>query len=519
MQKITYASLGSLGEEFHLAFDAALNQVRAKLGLPYPLYIDGRSRKTKAGTFADTCPANTQIVLGHFQSGDRADAQKAIAAAKSAFPAWRDLGWQQRNVQLRKAADLMTQRQFEFAALLSLEVGKNRFEAIAEVSEAIDLILYYCRQMEEHNGYEVPLAGVGAEKTRSVLKPYGVWAVIAPFNFPLALATGMAAGALVTGNTVVFKPASDTPFSGLCLYNVLRDAGLPDGVFNFITGRGNIAGEELLVNPDVDGLIFTGSKAVGLSIFGRFGKKFPKPCITEMGGKNPAIVMPSANLDDAAEGVMRSAFGMGGQKCSACSRLYLSKDVYKPFLDLLLEKTKALKIGDPVAKDVFLGPLINAAAVKKYERAVQMGKDEGRIVYGGQMLKTGEFARGYFVEPAIVDKLPKRSRVFQQEFFAPVLAVAEVKSLDEALKLCNASEYGLTAGIFTADEDEQQKFFQDIEAGVTYCNRRGGATTGAWPGVQSFGGWKCSGSSGKAGLGPYYVAQFMREQSQTMVKK
>jgi 1-pyrroline-5-carboxylate dehydrogenase len=193
--------------------------------------------------------------------------------------------------------------------------------------------------------------------------------------------------------------------------------------------------------------------------------------------------------------------------------------VYKPFLDLLLEKTKALKIGDPVAKDVFLGPLINAAAVKKYERAVQMGKDEGRIVYGGRMLKTGEFARGYFVEPAIVDKLPKRSRVFQQEFFAPVLAVAEVKSLDEALKLCNASEYGLTAGLFTADEVEQQKFFEDIEAGVTYCNRRGGATTGAWPGVQSFGGWKCSGSSGKAALGPYYVAQFMREQSQTIVKR
>jgi 1-pyrroline-5-carboxylate dehydrogenase len=518
MEKITYASLGSLGEDFHLTIERALKQVRDKLGATHPMYLEGKAKKSREGTFADTSPADARVLLGRFQLGTRNDAHRAVASARAVFPAWRDLGWQPRVALLRRAADLMAQRQFELAALLSLEVGKNRFEAIAEVSEAIDLISYYCQQMQEHHGYEMPMGGTGAEHTRSVLKPYGVWAVVAPFNFPLALATGMAAGALVAGNTVVFKPASDTPFSGICLYEVLRDAGLPPGVFNFITGPGHTAGNELTSHPDVDGFIFTGSQPIGLKIYHRFARTTPKPCIAEMGGKNPALVMPSANLDAAAEGVMRSAFGMGGQKCSACSRLYLHRDIYQPFMEQLVEKTRALKIGDPTARDTFLGPLINAAAVKKYDGAVRLGKRDGRLVFGGSPLSHGDFARGHFVEPAIVDQAPSDSRLFQDEFFAPMLAVAEIKSLGEAIKLANASEYGLTAGIFTKDEKEQQKFFNEIEAGVAYCNRRGGATTGAWPGVQSFGGWKGSGSSGKSALGPYYVAQFLREQSQTIIK-
>jgi 1-pyrroline-5-carboxylate dehydrogenase len=519
MEKITYASLGSLGEDFHQAFDAALKQLRARLGATHPIFIEGKPIKAKAGTFTDTTPADTRVMLGRFQLGSREDTRKAVASAKAVFPAWSELGWRQRVDFLRKAAELMTQRQFEFAALLSLEVGKNRFEAIAEVSEAIDLILYYCQQIERHDGYEMAMSGTGAEKTRSVLKPYGVWAMVAPFNFPLALATGMAAGALVAGNTIVFKPASDTPWSGLCLYEVLRDAGLPPGVFNFITGPGRTAGGELITNPDVDGFIFTGSKAVGLKIYHHFAQSLPKPCIAEMGGKNPAIVMPSANLFDATEGVLRSAFGMGGQKCSACSRLYLHKDIAKLFMEQLVAKTKTLKIGDPTARDTFLGPLINAAAVRKYDGAVRLGKRQGRLVTGGATLTKGNFSRGFFVEPAIVDRVSKDSPLFQDEYFAPVLAVAEVKSLDEAIKLANDSEYGLTAGVFTNDESERLKFFQTIEAGVTYCNRRGGATTGAWPGVQSFGGWKGSGSSGKSALGPYYVTQFMREQSQTVIRR
>src|SRR6266496_1007460 len=301
MDKITYASLGSLGEDFHQAFDAALKQLRTRFGAAHPMFIDGKAIKAKAGTFTDTAPADTRLILGKFQLGGREETRKAVASAKAVFPAWRDLGWRQRVALLRKAAELMMQRQFEFAALVSLEVGKNRFEAIAEVSEAIDLILYYCQQIEGHDGYEMQMVGTGAEKTRSVLRPYGVWAVVAPFNFPIALATGMAAGALVAGNTIVFKPASDTPLSGLCLYEVLRDAGLPPGVFNFITGPGHTTGNELITNPDVDGFIFTGSKAVGLKIYHHFAQTIPKSCITEMGGKNPAIVIFFSNDTETTE--------------------------------------------------------------------------------------------------------------------------------------------------------------------------------------------------------------------------
>jgi 1-pyrroline-5-carboxylate dehydrogenase len=519
MEKITYASLGTLGEDFHRSFETALAHERKKLGHSHPMLIQGHAVKSGAGAFDDLSPTDTHLVLGKFQRGTREHARKAIAAARAAFPMWRELGWQQRVAFLRKAAELMTRHQFELAALLCLEVGKNRFEAIAEVSEAADLMLYYCRQIETHQGYELALGGTNGEYTRSVLQPYGVWAVISPFNFPLALATGMTTGALVGGNTVVFKPASDAPFAGLRLYELLHQAGLPVGVFNFVTGAGNDIGAELMSHPDLDGLIFTGSREVGMQLLHEFGRERPRPCLAEMGGKNPALVMPTANLDDAAEGVMRSAFGMGGQKCSACSRVYVHKQVFKTFLDLLVDKIAAGKVGDPAEPHTFFGPLINGAAVAKFKRAVDQGKKQGRIVCGGNVLKSGALARGHFVEPTLVDQLPKDSALFQEEFFAPVLALAEVKSLDEAIALANNSAYGLTAGIFTQIEDEQREFFDRIQAGVAYCNRRGGATTGAWPGVQSFGGWKSSGSSGKHALGPYYVAQFMREQSRTLMRK
>jgi 1-pyrroline-5-carboxylate dehydrogenase len=518
VEKITYASLGSLGDEFHQQFDAALDRVAGDLGRSHLLRIGGKTLKGRP-TFSDVSPSNNRILLGTFQLATRADTAKSIATAKETFPAWRDLGWKKRVDLLRKAADIMTERQFDYAAWLVLEVGKNRFEAIAEVSEAIDLILYYCSQIEENGGYEIAMSGAGKERTKSILKPYGVWAVIAPFNFPLALGTGMAAGALVAGNTVVFKPATDTPMSGVLLAECLRDAGLPEGIFNLVTGRGNSVGEELVSNQQMDGLVFTGSRAVGLQILRRFGDGIPKPCIAEMGGKNAAIIMPSADIDDATEGVVRSAFGMGGQKCSACSRLYLHKSIYRKFMDLLVEKTMELKVVNPSERDSFMGPLINHDAFKRFDRAVRIGKNEGRLIYGGARLKGRPYAHACYAQPTIFDRLPKQSVLFRDEFFAPILAVREISSLDEALQLSNDSVYGLTAGIFTADTAERDQFFNQIEAGVLYCNRRGGATTGAWPGVQSFGGWKSSGSSGKSALGPYYVSQFLREQSQTVIEK
>jgi 1-pyrroline-5-carboxylate dehydrogenase len=253
-----------------------------------------------------------------------------------------------------------------------------------------------------------------------------------------------------------------------------------------------------------------------LSILRRFGQERWRPCIAEMGGKNPVIVLPSASLEDAAEGVLRSAFGMGGQKCSACSRLYVHQNIHQRFVELLAEKTKQIVVGDPVRRDTFLGPLINEEAVGKFLRATRIGQEDGQLVVGGK--RRTDLGPGFYVEPTIIDGAPPRSKLFQEEWFAPVLAVAKVKSLAEAIPLANDSEYGLTAGIFTQEEHEQETFFNQIQAGAVYCNRRGGATTGAWPGVQSFGGWKHSGSSGKGALGPYYVSQFLREQSQTRMK-
>jgi 1-pyrroline-5-carboxylate dehydrogenase len=271
-----------------------------------------------------------------------------------------------------------------------------------------------------------------------------------------------------------------------------------------------------LTHPDVDGFVFTGSREVGLDILRRFQQTRARPCIVEMGGNNPAIVMPSANLEDATEGVLRSAFGLGGQKCSACSRVYVHSSIYRPFLDLLMEKTGKLVIGDPIRRETFLGPLINEAAWKRYQEAVALGKQSGRILSGGQ--RRPEFEHGYFVEPTLIEGVAADSALLREEFFVPVLVLQEVNSLEEAITRANDSAYGLSAGIFSQEEHEQESFFDQIQAGVTYCNRRAGATTGAWPGVQSFGGWKNSGSTGKNALGPYYIPQFLREQSQTRAK-
>ncbi|HXG46306.1 MAG TPA: aldehyde dehydrogenase family protein [Methylomirabilota bacterium] len=517
MEKITYASLGSLGDDFHQAFEAGLEHLQGRLGRTHPIFLGGRKKTAKAGVFPDTSPIDTRIELGRFQSAGREETARAVATAKAALRDWRDLGWEQRVAFLRKAAELMTERQFRLAALLTMEVGKNRFEAIAEVSESVDLILYYCRQMELHQGFTMAMGGQGTEVTRSVLKPYGVWAIVSPFNFPLALATGMAAAALVAGNTIVLKPASDAPWTGLMLYEILHEAGLPVGVVSILTGSGSEIGEEFIANPDVAGLAFTGSRAVGEALLARFGRH--RPCIAEMGGKNPTVVMPSANLDDAAEGIVRAAFGFGGQKCSACSRLYVHTRVAAPLLDRLVDKTRALVIGDPTRRETFLGPLINAAAVARYEAAIKLAKKEGRLLCGGKRPSGDGREHGHYVEPVIADRLPTGSRLFREELFVPLLVVAEVRSLAEAIQRCNDSDYGLTAGIFTEEEHEREEFFAEIEAGVVYANRRGGATTGAWPGVQSFGGWKHSGSTGRNALGWYYVPQFMREQSQTVMRR
>jgi 1-pyrroline-5-carboxylate dehydrogenase len=326
----------------------------------------------------------------------------------------------------------------------------------------------------------------------------------------------MSSGALLAGNTVVYKPASATPLSGYELARIYADAGVPAGVFNYVSGSGEAVGDPLTRHPDVDGVVFTGSREVGWELYKDFSTDFPKPCITELGGKNPTIVTRNADLDKAVEGVARSAFGYSGQKCSACSRVYVEEPVYDEFMERLTRRTKELVVGDPTDRDTYVGPVIDQRAVRRYEDALASAQG-GQVRTGGQRLRGGIFDRGTYVAPTVVDGLPLDHELFKKEIFLPFVVVAPVRDLDQAIEEANDTEYGLTAGIFSEDREEIATFFDRIEAGVVYANRKGGATTGAWPGCQSFAGWKASGSTGKGGLGPYYVQQFMREQSQTVV--
>ena len=516
--KITYATLSADNEELQSAFDAAVERVRAELGRSYPMLIGAEERRG-ATEFEDRSPIDSEIVVSRFPLGTRQDVQDAIAAARAAFPGWRDLGWRKRLALIRHAADLISERQFDYAALMAFEVGKNRLEALGDVEETADLLRYYSDGMEKANGFVQRMGSLSpAEHTRSILKPHGVWGVISPFNFPMALAGGPAAGALIAGNTVVIKPSSDAPLMAYKFCEALRDAGIEPGVFNLVTGPGDSVGAELEENPGLDGMVFTGSYEVGMRLYAGFTKEYPRPIITEMGGKNPSIVTASADLDEAAEGVMRSAFGYDGQKCSANSRVYVERSVARPFLDLLVEKAAKIKVGDPTRRESWMGPVINERSLRKFTDAVaEASRDGGRIEVGGEVLHDADTERGYFPTPTVVSGLPTSHRLFRDELFVPFIVVGEVDSLDEALRLANDTPYGLTAGIFSHDDAQIRLFLDTIQAGVTYVNRRSGATTGAWPGIQSFGGWKGSGSSGKSGLGPYYVMQFLREQSQTVM--
>ena len=515
---LTYANLSTALTDPRLLkrYDQAYAQVRAQAGRRYPMLIGGKDRA--AGELLEKrTPVNTDIVLGYCQKGTVQDAKDAIAAAKAAFPEWSALRWQRRVAMMRRVAAVINKRLFELSAWLSLDVGKSRAEALGDVKETADLIDYYCDQVEANQGFDHPMQPEGTAKTRSVMKPYGVWAVVSPFNFPVALSGGPMGGALVAGNTVILKPASDTPISTWHLAQCFRDAGLPPGVVNFITGPGRTVGEELVVNPDVAGMTFTGSFDVGFSILKRFSQAYPRPCITEMGGKNPVIVSRKADLNVAAEGVMRSAFGLSGQKCSAASRVYVHRDVKAKFVEILRQKTEALKIGDPTVPGVFMGPVVNAQAYEQFKKSVDVAlAGGGKMVTGGRTLAEGELAKGYYVAPTVVDGLPLDHVLFKEELFLPFVVIGEFSSLADALREANGSVYGLTAGFYSKDRSEVREFLDGIQAGVIYVNREKGATTGAWPGVQPFGGWKASGSTSRGGGGIYYVQQYLREQSQTV---
>jgi 1-pyrroline-5-carboxylate dehydrogenase len=516
--KITYTSASGDLDEFHRRFDDAVAHIRKASGRPHPFYIDGQPIETDEEPVIDRSPIDTSYILGYFAAATRSHVDAAVEAARRGRASWAGRSWQDRVSILRRAATIIRERKYDLAALMSLEVGKSRLEAMGDAEESADLIDYYCQQVEDADGFVRAMARITpVERNTDVLRPYGVFACIAPFNFPLALSAGMSSAALAAGNTVVYKPAEDTPWTGLELYHIYRDAGVPPGAFQIVFGRREEIGDPLWQHPDVDGVVFTGSKAVGLRIHAGLSGRWIKPCLLELGGKNATIVLRSADLDAAAEGVMRSAFSLQNQKCSATSRVYVEKSVLTSFLERLIEKTRGIRMGDPSERDVFYGPVINQRAVDRFEAAVAQARKEGTVLLGGTRLTGGIFDRGYFVAPTVA-RLPLESTLYQNELFVPFIAIGEVTDLDQAIQETNRVEYGLTAGIFSADPREVARFFDQVEAGVCYANKRTGATTGAWPGAQPFCGWKGSGSTGKGGCGPYYVAQFMREQSRTVIE-
>ena len=520
--KLTYATMFNPPEELHAGFDKAVAKLKANLGKEYGMIIDGKEVFADE-RYEDRSPVSTDWVLAVMQKGNVSHAKMAIDAARKAFPAWSRTPWKKRVQLVRKASALIEKRIFELGAAMALEVGKNRMESLGDVQETADLMYWSAQMVEENNGFvkpmgKDPLVGYDAANV-SVLKPYGVWLIVSPFNFPFALTGGPTGAALVAGNTVVIKPATDTAWIVRLYAECLRDAGFPPGVFNFVTGPGSTLGQALVDSPEIDGATFTGSFDVGMKMFRDFANRnYVRPIVLELGGKNPAIVSRNANLEDASTGIVRSAFGLQGQKCSAASRVLVEEPVYDALIAKLKEKTEKLAIGDPTDRATYLGPVINNSSYNDFKNFnEEINGAGGKFLTGGNVKTGGMFDKGYFCEPTLVTDLPFSHRLWQYEMFLPITTIGKVKNLDEAMKIANSVNYGLTAG-FYGSAKETKWFFDNIEAGVTYANRPQGATTGAWPGFQPFGGWKGSGASGKNGGGYYYVQLYMHEQIQTLIK-
>jgi len=518
--KLTYSTMFNPPAEMHERFEAALARVNAGLGATHAFHIDGEDTP---GTNHDErrSPIDRRRVLGRFPVADAAQATRALDAAHTAFPQWRATPAAERVRLMKRASALIEERVYDIAAALCLEVGKNRMEALGDVQETADFFSLYAddflnNECFDHRLPDDPSSEFRAHN-RSVAKPYGAWLVIAPYNFPFALGGGPVAAALVTGNTVVLKGATDTPWAGRLLADCLRDAGFPRGVFNYVSGGGSVAGEALVAHPHLAGVTFTGSYDVGMHIYRTLANgRYPRPCITEMGGKNACIVTVNADLERAASGIVRSAYGLSGQKCSATSRVYVDAAVADALIDKLQAKIGALKVGDPSRRENWMGPVTTAGAYANYQKYCARLRDGATVHSGAQVLRDGDLEHGYFVAPTLAEA-PSSHPLFGEEMFCPILMLCRVRDRDEAMRLTNASPLGLTAGVF-GNDDDVDFFFDRVEAGVTYANRAQGATTGAWPGYQPFGGWKGSSSTGKGIASFYYLAQYQREQSQTRVE-
>ncbi|HVZ89950.1 MAG TPA: aldehyde dehydrogenase family protein [Polyangia bacterium] len=516
--KVTYVSLSADDPATDAAFGTAIAEARGALGATAPLEIAGE-RRAGAGVIESRSPTDMRVVVARVTAAGADDVRDAVAAARAAFPAWSARPFTERATIIERAAELVRARRFELSVWMILEMGKNRVEALGEIEETADLLHYYAGQLRANGGYVRPMDRLApTDDNTSVLRPYGVWAVIAPWNFPYALLGAPVAAALVTGNTVVCKPSSETPLSAVKLAEIFHAAGVPKGALTCLPGSGRVVGDGLGDHPDVAGVTFTGSYDVGFKLYQRFSRPFPKPAIIEMGGKNPALVMASADVAQAVQGIYRSAFGMNGHKCSACSRVYVHRAVADQLLAGLVKAADGVAPADPLDKGVFVGPVATKQSYEDYQRYAGVARAAGAVRAGAAVITDGDKAHGYFVRPTVLAGLPRGHELLREELFVPIVAVQAVDSLDEALAEANDTKFGLTAGLFSREQKEVDTFFDRIEAGVTYVNRAAGATTGAWPGVQPFGGWKGSGSTGKNIGGLYTLPCYLREQSRTVVR-
>ncbi|ARK31835.1 L-glutamate gamma-semialdehyde dehydrogenase [Halalkalibacter krulwichiae] len=495
-------------EENKVAFEAALKSVEAELGKEYPLVVGGERITTKAKIVSNN-PSKKEEVVGIVSKADKEIAEKAIQAADEAFQTWRKVSPVERANVLVRAAAMIRRRKHEFSAWLVKEAGKPWKEADADTAEAIDFLEYYARQMialkdgkqinsreGEHNSY--------------FYTPTGVCVTISPWNFAFAIMAGTTVAPIVTGNTVLLKPASTTPTVAYKFVEVLEEAGLPKGVVNFIPGSGAEVGDYLVDHPKTALITFTGSRDVGVRLYERAavvhpGQNHLKRVIVEMGGKDTVVVDREADLDLAAQSIVVSAFGFSGQKCSAGSRAVIHQDVYDEVLEKVVALTNELSVGEPETNDMYMGPVIDQAAFNKIMSYVEIGKEEGRLVAGGK----GDDSTGFFIQPTVFADVDPKARLMQEEIFGPVLAISKAKDFDHALEIANNTEYGLTGAVITHNRARIEQAKQDFHVGNLYFNRN---CTGAIVGYHPFGGFKMSGTDSKAG-GPDYLALHMQAKT------
>ncbi len=488
--------------------EKALKKVERNLGRKYSIIIGGKKRTSKK-TWNSINPSDPDIVVGTIAKADAKLANEAVENAYERFKTWKYEKASRRAAYLFKMARIMRRRKLELAAYMVYEVGKSWVEADADVAEAVDFCEFYGREAIRYAG-EQPLTRIPAEKNELWYIPLGVGVVIPPWNFPLAILVGMTTAALVAGNTVVLKPSSDSPTIAAKFMEVTKEAGLPGGVVNFLPGSGSDAGEAAVAHPKTRFIAFTGSKEVGLRIVELAAKTVPgqiwiKRVIAEMGGKDTIVVDGETDLDDAVEGVWRSAYGFQGQKCSACSRVIVVKSVYKKFTDKLISRVQALTVGPPQDSGNYMGPVINKGAAESIMNYIRIGKSEGKLVAGGKRLSR----KGFFITPTVIIDVKPDAVISQEEIFGPVLAVIKARNYDHALEIANNTEYGLTGAVYTRNRKKINKAKQVFHVGNLYINR---GCTGALVGVHPFGGFNMSGTDSKAG-GRDYLMLFTQAKS------